>query len=406
MIALSTTENTNIFPVSEGVNMQNIVSVVKYFNALCRVVATLLCLWLMVGCIKEDKSACREFRLYFKYAYNMESVGPVDSRMNNLRVYVFDKDNLLVQILHIGASDLARGYTEVDMDSGTYSFVAWGGSGDDLLSDGFMEVEMVDPRTHTYTPLRMGVTPLRSFCMMINHSTLLPREVLGDFVATSSSFGELFHANVDSVEIVRGADQKADFNFVKNTKFLKVTINGSENALNPELVGGLLPKNAPLNDPSKGHSFAQTAALSGAALIDAEQLLQVFVLGKNGRYRYDNQIEEYARIMRYESPCRYLPNSEILADIKTLRLSIDQQQTDSMTLYVRDAKTGQDLVAPLNVIQTILKVKDKKGNYVVTTQDDLDKYDEFPIDISIRADLSVEISIWGYVIQNSEHGIQ
>jgi len=128
-----------------------------------------------------------------------------------------------------------------------------------------------------------------------------------------------------------------------------------------------------------------------------DQPLHLFVTCKNGSYKYDNSIDDYARTVCYEQPCTSLTTSAMEVDLKIQRLEIDKQPA---LLYIQHPVTGVNLIQPLNVVEAIQRIKNAQGNFVYPTQADIDRENEFRFEISILHDLSVSITVNGYEIVN------
>lgn len=331
----------------------------------------------MWSCTKEDMTDCGGVRLYFAHTFNEQGQDLLASSVKDIRVYIFDNSGLLFDVLRINAQDLTDGYKEVDLETGTYTAVAWAGSSDDVLAGGYMDVEMTDPQAHLYiSPVRVGVTTLSNFRMLIRNN-VLPTEVRGDVAPEVDDFDDLFHSHAESFEVKRGGDQRVYFDFVKNTNTLKIRINGLE-------------------------CLGSSAAPAPRGRSGVEPPLSVYATGSNGRYTYSNQIGEYAREVRYERPHTYLDNTTMEVDIKILRLMLDQSTAQSANLYITDPATGAELLPAIDILGALLKVR----SAAIVSQEDLDRIDEIPIEINIDVNLGVSVSIFGYKVISSETELQ
>ncbi len=332
---------------------------------------------LAVGCnLKEDLSDCGVLRLSLRFTYNTEQIDRLEANVNDVHFYVFDKEtDILVDIIEVGYEEITRGYTEVeDLPAGTYTFVAWGCGDEDMLGDGhFIEAHMNDSPAHDHTRAAIiGETTLDDFYMMVDYD-VLPDDVLGDIAPKVDDFHDLFFANVTDVVVKNEENQTVDFDFIRNTNVLKVNITGLE------------------------HLEADNATRAPAP----GQPLDVFAIGKNGRYRWNNAICQDARTVRYEPPYTSLDDDSMQVDIKTLRLDLARHsEIDPIVLHVENPADGKPLISPLSVMDAIVQVKDDEGNFLYRTQEDIDREYEFPIDISIQPDKSVRIFISDWEIIN------
>ncbi len=133
-----------------------------------------------------------------------------------------------------------------------------------------------------------------------------------------------------------------------------------------------------------------------------EQPLRVFAVGSNGRYRWDNTIDEHARGVHYEQPCHTLTDSRMEVDIKTLRLDKERHASDPVLLYVRDSEE-RDLIVPLDIVRSILETRSTRGDeYIYPDQRAIDRQYEFPISVAISRDargkLKITVSIHDWEI--------
>ncbi len=130
-----------------------------------------------------------------------------------------------------------------------------------------------------------------------------------------------------------------------------------------------------------------------------DQPLLVYAVGENGRYKWDNSIDQHARQVRYEPPYTSIDESSMQVDIKTMRLDIERHEGDPVNIHISDPTTGRDMIDPLDVVKTILGAKDDEGFRVFRTQEDIDREYEFPININILVDLSVKISVGEWEVE-------
>ena len=325
---------------------------------------------LMAGCIGENLDDCVRCRLRFSYTYNDENADRLSAHVQDIHVYVFDQTTrLLVDVIEVGSADIERGWVDIDdLPDGRYTFVAWGGSGEDL-SRSFSDSHMYDASAHDHSDSRIGHTTLDEFYMMLDYNNL-PVETLGDIAPSREDFDDLFHAVVVDVPVISGRNSEVGFDFVRNTNVLQITVTGLEYLWNYS------PTRAPT----------------------ADQPLHIYAIGKNGRYRADNTIDDDARQVRYEPPCHTLSATSMGVDIKTMRLDIDRHSDDPVLLYVQNAETGDDMIAPLDIIGAIQKTQSTRGEYLYPDQEAIDREYEFPIELSILHDLSVRVTINGWEV--------
>ena len=87
-------------------------------------------------------------------------------------------------------------------------------------------------------------------------------------------------------------------------------------------------------------------------------------------------------------------------DIRVQRLEIAFHTDQPVSLYLRRPETGTDVVPPLDVLQTILGARDPGGNPIWEDQEDIDREDEFTIELSVKTDLSVEVKVNGFEVED------
>ncbi len=340
---------------------------------------------LISSCIREDRSDCPEgFRLQFSYTHNNTGEDRMAAEVGDLRFYVFDKaTGLLVDIIKVGAAQIAQGWIDVSLPNGNYTIVAWAGSGPDLFADGYIEADMTDPSTHSYAPgATIGVTTLDNFRVMLACDTFSGAPE-GDITPCTGSFDDLFFAMQD-VTVNTAKDQTVNFDFIKNTSVLSVEITGLE------YLSSYTPVQGKAN-------FSRAAA--------SDQPLLVFATARNERYMYDNLIGANGRTVRYEPPYTALTATDMQVDIQIQRLDVVQHTGWPVLLYIQDVTTGSDMVQPINVLDAIMRVKDSHGNLRWPTQREIDNEDVFPFRISILHDLSVNITVEGFEIEDTDPNI-
>ncbi len=342
---------------------------------LKKITVLLLGAALLTGCIGESIDDCPQCRLTLRYTYNYQDVDLITAHIQDIHIYVFDQTTkLLVDVIEVGSADIERGWVEIgDLPDGRYTFVAWGGSGEDM-SRSFSESHMHDATKHEHSDSRIGTTTLDDFYMMLDYDEL-PADVHGDIAPKSDDFDDLFYAKAEDITLKRGETRSVDFDFIRNTNMLKVTVTGLEHLWNHNYNGG-------------------TRAPS------ADQPLHVFAVGKNGRYQWDNTIDPDARLVRYEPPCHTLTENTMEVDIKTMRLDIDRHTNDPVELHIRNAVTGHEMIAPLDVVGAITQARGTRNELLYPDQETIDRNYEFPFEISILHDLSVRIFIndWEIIV--------
>lgn len=316
---------------------------------------------LLVGCIKEDISACfRGVKLHFSYVL----AGGEDqllTKTKDIRVYAFDHNGVLINTLDIDPATLIGGNKDVDIAPGSYTFVAWAGSSKDMFTGGYREASMTSADIAT-TPI-VGVTTLEEFRMMLK-----TKNSSVGLVPETAVFDDLFYAIAENVVINNTSQiQSVELDFMQESKVIGVTVEGLSH-LTP-IRGANVP---PLN---------------------------IFLTAANDRYNYQSLIDTNAPTVRYESPYKILTADEMVVDIKTLKLDIEHSLTNPVLLYIQKTD-GTNLISPIKVIEAIMQIKDPHGNLIFINQNDIRKEERFNFTFYVNLDLSVTVAINGFAIEN------
>jgi hypothetical protein len=352
-----------------------------------RLIVILLPVLLAAGCdLSEDMIDCGVLRLNYRYAF-ANGNEKFSDYVKFARIYVFDSETKqLVNTITPTPLEIEQGYTEIqNPQPGKFTFSAWGSDTVNFDVAGFKEVEMDDPQRSLFRDLwKDPETEIEDFFLMLAHNDIAALPIEGDAAPLSNNFSDLFHYHLADVEVVRGNPNGAiDMNFIRNTNLLEVTIVGVSKVADPQKA----PR---------------------AAVDD----LQVFALARNGRYHWDNTIDEYARRVRYE-PLRTKTSADVQeADMKTIHIDVTRHAEAPFELHVNDPATGKSIFKdgkPLDVLKAIMQIKDEQGNYLFTGANDLqeaiDQTYRFRINVVIEregGELSVKVTINDWEIEFPE----
>jgi hypothetical protein len=350
-------------------------------NMFRKLIILLLPALLLSGCdLREDLSDCvtdfgnTRLRLSFTYDNHLaDDVG-------DIRIFVFDRNtDLLAMIIEPSAEEIARGWVDVtNLPAGDYAISTWGSDGGDMAEGGFSDVQMDDASTHSYTSVaRVGETSLDDFRMMIEHNPA-PAGSYGDITPKETEFDDLFSAFEENFRYTGVGQQTLDFDFVRNSHILEVQIEGLQHLV-----------------PSTRTSTNTRAT---------EPPLDVFAVGRNGRYRWNNTIDEYARLVHYVQQPGSFSATNMNLSVKMLRLDLTRHVDDPVLLYVKDPATGRRVVDALDIVEILSNVRDGSGNLVYGTQEQLDREYEFQMRIVVpenwdSGDLSVKIFIGDWEVE-------
>lgn len=335
---------------------------------------------MLCGCVYEDDSDCGDgsiagtgegVKLDFSFTNNKEAQNLFANQINDVRVYIFDQaSGILRYIVDLDREDIVRGEIAVDIPSGTYSIVAWASNAEDMMADGFRAAWADDTdgdgQTNEYDDISKDVTTLKDFRMMLTYDQV-PDGEAGDVTPKIANFGDLYYAEGDNLVIDRKQDQTIYFNFTKNTSVLNVTVGGMQ------------------------HFGAATRATG-----DSIPPVNLFVLGNNGIMENNNSTDNNAQRMRYNPYNQTMTTDTLTTSIKSMRLDLDEQSQDDVKLYLHNPDDHSDVINPMGLLDVILATCDDQGNTVYNNQQDIDKEDEFNIEITIATDLTVSVSVNGF----------
>lgn len=331
-------------------------------------IASISAILLFVGCVKEDNDDCPNgISLKFSYKFDEQGQSTITSRIGMLRLYVFDQNRVLHHIMPISTSSLVNGSIKADIEPGTYTFIALGFSGKDMIAGGYLDAEVTDPATHTYTtPATVGTTTLDNFRVKLKST-----QSGGLWSPSANNFDNLFTATVENTTIIStNKEQVVNLSFVNNCSILDTTVEGID--------------------------VITTRATSP---------VKVFFEGKYGTYNYKGEIDNAAPSLRFAPPYKSLTSRIITTDIKTLRLDKAYYTANPVYLHITKTSNGTDVIAPLNVMDIILKLKDNGGKLIFQTQNDIDKAGTFTFKIYLSFDLGVSITVNGFKVEGLNAGL-
>lgn len=325
-----------------------------------------LLLLIFTGCLKENTEGCPAGKLSIslKYTINVGGEDQLDGKIGHINLYIFDDvTGLLVRIIPISHEELVRGVYFTDLDPGSYTFVAWAVDGRDLSQGGYEVVDMTDFAADTYTTPKVGVTTIDNFRVRLQTTASEDHKI-----PASEQFNELYHAKAANI-VVKEGEQAINFDFTKNTNMMKVRVEGLEH---------LAPNRSATSE------------------------VEIFAIGTDDRYNIHNAAGEPAGALRYQRTTTYPETNVAQSDIHILRLDMVLHKAHPILLHLLKKETGEPLMEPIDLLGLILKTKDKNGTLLFKTQQDLDRWDEFPIVIKIGLDLNVTVGIDGFDIEDTE----
>lgn len=348
--------------------------------------------FLLTGCTKENLEDCfASLKLKFTFTLHTNEEGNrFGPDVQIVKVYFFDEQGILTHIQEEKGAALTNDYAmDVQIAPGNYTIVAWGGSQDDFYNS-FHEGHMNDPQTHDYeNGITIGKTTLSDFRVFLNYG--IADDYPEDIMPTIDEFDDLYYGAAGTrqsetskylfgkVEVRTGKANEKSIELIRNTNILKVTITGISHLRN---------------------YYRRATGIAGP------EILKVWVSARNGRYKFDNSIGEYARMMRYPPIYRNVDDDSMVIDIKTMRLDMAKHRAEPMYLTILNPITNMTYPPqPIDVVNTLLQARDPKtGEYIYKSQEDFDKIYEHPFRIEISADLSIRIIVheWEIIMVRPE----
>ncbi len=340
---------------------------------LVRLFVSLALVMGIVSCgVTDDPELCETGDLELKFKYKYVDAGgseDVTDLIDEIYLYVFEQSTgILTDVLLISSKDLKDGSIEAELAVGEYTFVAWGFSKTEFKKGGFSDVHMMDSVTHRYTPVVIGETTIDDFRVMI--------------VDPEGGFSDLFHAIREDIAITPALASKAgtkiipvEFDFVRFNSTLQVKVKGIQ-YINPLVTRA-----------------------------EPHLPLDIFVTGKKGTYTHAGSIDRYAPELRYNTKTKSLSDSETEMDIRLLRLDVQHHVQNPVMLHLHSTNTTRannniHVIPDIDVLQAIFQVRNEKGEYIYRDQVDIDRTEFFPIEITILQDLTIEITVDGFVVHD------
>lgn len=347
-------------------------------------------LLLLAGCTRENMDDCSaELKLKFTFTLHLNGDNRFGPDVQIVKVYFFDENGMLAHVQQGQGAVLTNNYVmNVQLPPGKYTIIAWGGSNEDFANS-FHEGHMNDPLSHDYEMgVTIGKTTLTDFRVFLNYG--IADDYPEDIIPTINEFDDLYYGAAgmrqnetskyvfEQVEVRVGVTNEKLIELIRNTNVLKITINGLEYLQRPY----------------------SRSAFSTEAVPSAADVLQIWVSARNGRYKYDNTIGEYARMMRYPAVYRYMDEHSMIVDIKTMQLDMVRHTAEPMYLTIQNPVTGATYPQQsIDVVNTLLQAKNPEtGEYIYQSQEDFDKYYEHPINIEITAGFQIRIFVHGWEV--------
>lgn len=302
---------------------------------------------LFTSCMEEDRSVCNPgLDLRFVYTLNQYGTDKFKDEVEAVTAFVFDQNDLYLETYSVNRKDLKGGnILHLPLDRGEYSVVVYGGS-----LKGYVVGEVSADDGIFSEGIEKGVTRVENLLIKVEGDpTVTPQP--------KREFTSLYHGIVRKVTIVADVNAtKKDIPLTKNTNKIKFNIKGLE----------------------------YYTGTTGRATNDAVEL---WCEGSNGRYKFDNSIGDSAPKLIYHTTQRATDDKIEVVDFHALRLL----RTSPVSIVMWDKTTNTE-IKRINIVNKILQIPG------FSSELDMDKCDEYIIDLNINKDLSVNVTINGWEI--------
>ncbi len=313
--------------------------------------------------IREDREDCDpdpadvvgagdEYEITFRYYYHNNGGDLFAEQVNSLDLFIYNEDGKLVR--HVTEQGPFRaGHTvRLDLEPKAYGIYCWGNLSDDVVIEN-------DAQGVEYARLR------------------LVEDAGYDGKVVAHRLERLFHGMIDA-DLTKSVRQDTVY-LMNDTKYITVRTHLRE------------ADDAPC---SMGHN----------------REIEVFIMDDDTEYRFDNSITETASYFRYTP---YISTTDdgnlerdddnmLLTELSTLRLMIDHN--------ARLVVEREEEADPLELFNDNLIAEILMQHPLIQTQEDLDKEEEYLIDLFLWCDGSgvyanTEITVAGWKVVIEQTGI-
>lgn len=294
----------------------------------------------MQSCIKDDYSDCKEsaLRLRFRYTLNNQYSDLFGSEVRQVTVYVFDADGKYVGHYSDSGEKLATNYImTIPLPKGDYRVIA---ICDNLNT---FSAGWIDRNTNSfYSEFQPGVTVDSDFRVMLN-----TKEGAEGYLVPVSVPGEFYTGYVADAPSTFDTSYITDVDLIKDTKNIVVKISGLD--------------------------FITRAMITP----------DVYITAVNGRYKNDNSIDDFHRMLKYTPHDSSVTGNTMDSYLKTMRLV-----TGHAPMLVIKKPSDPGYLFNQDITQLILSTPK------YTSQEDIDREDTFVFEINFtQADNNIVISI-------------
>lgn len=344
------------------------------------------------GCLKEDLSHCEDNSgviLAYRYDMNMHYTDLFGEMVKGLKAYVFNEQGILCDTLipPVFPQDLVNGYErQIKLSPGKYTVVTW--AGDHEFTHSFTHACENETLSSKFTAgVTIGRTKLSDFRMFLRYTELPGNNDIA--TPDETLFNNLFHGIAKDFQVLPNQMTRVPVSLIKNTNTIRLKLSNLH--------------------------------VLGAVAFSAEDF-NVTITSRNGHYRSDNLVAEYARKLIYTPYDSYIDADSLKSETKVLRL-MDIAQSDDphgnapMLLNIDYIPANLSICVDLDIVKTILSGKidarDNQGNLlmedgkpmkVAPSSEYLDRQDIFDIELKVEKgpedNLIVTVFVNGWKITN------
>ncbi|MGL5787769.1 MAG: FimB/Mfa2 family fimbrial subunit [Bacteroidales bacterium] len=309
---------------------------------------------LISGCVHEDTEDCIQgIQLRFTYTLNNQQTNLFGANVEIITVFVFDESGKYIKTYDSKGTTLTKDYImTLPLKPGNYNFIALGGN----LSS-YQIVDMINSEANNFSPiLKAGVTDIKGFSFLVDATP-----TLSEPIEINDQLVHLFHGKLEKFNAQAGKISEATIDLIKDTKDIHITVLGIDYL----------------------YKYANETGL------DINNILKFALSSNNGRYRYDNSLDEHSKDINYNFHNTKISGDTLWTETRILRL-FESEDKSELTVTI----PGLGNIYQSNLVSAIMQ------NPVYSTQIDLDREDQFNFIIKFQPDYSVSISINDWNIIN------
>ncbi|MCH5215893.1 MAG: FimB/Mfa2 family fimbrial subunit [Muribaculaceae bacterium] len=318
-------------------------------------------------------------KVRFVYNRNLKWADAFPAEVNSVNLYVFDSNGVFVKEYFGRGDELSRPdyYIVLDLPAGDYQLLAWCG-----LDNG----EDIEESFSVPVPVK-GVTRIEEMTCKMNTSPepVISRSDDEQMVYSNKQLHFMFHGllNVTLEDNHDGREYIHTVELTKDTNHIRIILQELSND------EGLNEKDYIVSIESANGCYAYDNSLVGNQIV---------------RFTPWAQFSDVVGVGRVETDgIKYVKG--LVADLSVGRMMVSD--ANKMMLTIRDAKTGENIIARVPIIQYAMLSREyyeQAYGHVMTDQELLDREDEFVMTFFLYnnrwIDAYIDILSWRIVWHN------